>query len=528
MHRRVVQTVAAAWKWNGETEGERDYEGGSRSAVASNGAGQRLSSHHDRDYSLHVQTTFDAPAPPILASQPNTTSEQPRERPSWRRMSSPGGRSFASLSSLDDGDGRLRTSPESIRASPESMRRSSASLGRVVEENDAYPDDEVHNADVRPNEDDENEDYEWELQERGFYNGQIPLSFFIYLLLSSYAQMHVIRSYSRFITLYTFVPLTALLTFIVLVVLPLLFWPASADPHPHTRYFPSPLPEFLLSSSLFALSHLLRLPLYTLSSILLSPFHSTTASTVLSTTLSVILSTLLRLSALALLNVRHAMDYPYPTWKDPAFGRVWWLSLNVAEVVIAIVQGYEQVALYRDVMVPDGREKEFLEGLRNAEGLNGNGNGRVIGYGRKPVVGQVFDEPLDAADAHANADGAPGGYDVEGGDANGRSGQARGADNRAWALSSQIDHDFDQLLALKAREELEEVYGVPVIVRHSSLPSKSSSKLDIDYLLFILNNRKYRYSYPVSNAQLHHLSSDSPSLSASTTLLPSPFTAHSP
>jgi hypothetical protein len=121
------------------------------------------------------------------------------------------------------------------------------------------------------------------------------------------------------------------------------------------------------------------------------------------------------------------MDYPTPTCQDPAFRTVWWLSLNFAEVIVAIVQGYEQLALYRDVMVPEGRENEYLELLKSGSSTHLADN-------------DVY--PLEEASEDALEDG-------EG----------------AQSVDSKIDRGVEKLLVIKAREELEEVYGLPVIVR---------------------------------------------------------------
>jgi hypothetical protein len=145
-----------------------------------------------------------------------------------------------------------------------------------------------------------------------------------------------------------------------------------------------------------------------------------------STLLHVLLTNGLRLAVLAILQVRHTMDYPTPNCQDPVFRTVWWLSLNFAEVIVAIVQGYEQLTLYRDVMVPEGREGEFLELLKAGSSTH-----------------LADDDAYPPEDAPEDA--------LEGGES------ARNVDN-------QIDRGLEKLLVIKSREELEEVYGLPVIV----------------------------------------------------------------
>lgn len=230
-------------------------------------------------------------------------------------------------------------------------------------------------------------------------------------------------SYSRTILLHAFVPFFAVVIFIVLALLPNLAWPIASFPSRYPKSFPSPLPEIFLSSAFFSLAHLLRVPFYSATCFLLSP----ESASVVSTLLHVLLTNDLRLVVLEILQVRHTMDYPTPNCQDPAFRTVWWLSLNFAEVIVAIAQGYEQLTLYRDVMVPEGREGEFLELLKA-----GSSTHLADGDGYPPE------------DASEDA--------LEGGEG------ARNVDN-------QIDRDLEKLLVIKSREELEEVYGMPVIVR---------------------------------------------------------------
>ena len=76
----------------------------------------------------------------------------------------------------------------------------------------------------------------------------------------------------------------------------------------------------------------------------------------------VIVYNLLRLAILPILGIRGDVEYDFPTRSDYAFLRVWWASLgwSFAEVIVAIWQGYEQLAFYKDIMIPSSRVKEFL------------------------------------------------------------------------------------------------------------------------------------------------------------------------
>lgn len=85
-------------------------------------------------------------------------------------------------------------------------------------------------------------------------------------------------------------------------------------------------------------------------------------TTILHALFHVIIHNLLRLAILPILSIRSDVQHEFPTRTDYAFFRVWWASLgwSFAEVVVAIWQGYEQLALYKDAMIPASRVKEFL------------------------------------------------------------------------------------------------------------------------------------------------------------------------
>ena len=74
---------------------------------------------------------------------------------------------------------------------------------------------------------------------------------------------------------------------------------------------------------------------------------------------------ILRLAILPILGIPSDVENDFPTRSDYAFLRVWWASLGLSfvEVTVAIWQGYEQLALYNDIMIPDSRVKEFLRSM---------------------------------------------------------------------------------------------------------------------------------------------------------------------
>lgn len=268
-----------------------------------------------------------------------------------------------------------------------------------------------------------------------------PISWWVLPLIYESVQLSTnVGSYTRLRALYIYVPLTAVLTFVIVALLPGWMWPIKAFPSHYPPSLPSPIPELILCSAMFSLAHFLRFPFYSASSHLLRP----DIACLLSTFLGVLVVNFLRLMSLVILEVRHNMDYPTPTWQDPSFHTIWWLSLNVAEVATALAQDFQNISLYRDVMVPRGREQEFLERLKQppAEPVLET-NGYPYDW-REPTTTPPQEPTYDL-------------HDVE-------DQPTREEYGNAAALSSQVDNNFDVLMDVKAREELEDVYGVPVIV----------------------------------------------------------------
>ncbi|KAI6013904.1 hypothetical protein EDC04DRAFT_3145203 [Pisolithus marmoratus] len=387
MHRRVAQTVAAVLP--------QTYYGWDSLRDPSRVSDEALYAADQPEASQ--RGTFGSD----YHSDPHDHSDAGRAQ--WRRMDSHGESILSGLTD-DEHDHRMRRSPESLRRG--------GSLGRVAEEDDTEaPQDPVYGAEYDAA--DVDEELEWELEENGLYLG----------------------SYKRLLAMYTMVPSTALITFAV-ILLPWLFWPSSTPSH-YPSYSPSPIPELALSSAMFSLVYLLRVPLYYISLNLLRPGFVCLVSTFLST----LVVNLLRLMSLIILEVRHYMKYPTPTWQDPSFRTVWWLSLNVAEVLVALVQDYQGISLYRDVMVPRGRELEFLERMKqNSSSPVLEPNGHAYHW-----TSPSHTSPEQPTDPEAE--------DL----------QTEESHPSAAALTSQIDSDFDKLMAVKAREELEELYGVAVI-----------------------------------------------------------------
>ena len=165
------------------------------------------------------------------------------------------------------------------------------------------------------------------------------------------------------------------------------------------------------------------------------------------------------------------------TFSAPAFRRVWWLALgwSLAEVTAGIAQGYETLALYRDVLVPEGDAREFVASAGSAAAAavttgppkNGGSNGGSDSTSSLRVADERLRESLsrgeDAGPAVEVA-GSPVGerQQQQQQQAFSRSSWAAAADDAEIQL--EIDNDFDALVAFKAREELEELYGFPAVV----------------------------------------------------------------
>jgi hypothetical protein len=137
---------------------------------------------------------------------------------------------------------------------------------------------------------------------------------------------------------------------------------------PHALH-PSPLREFLLAAGAWTVAFALRIPILYIST-LCNTFVNRFTITV-STFIQVFTQEALRLAILVLIqihlepppkqNASHRLgdpsgvdvDWaPLPDVWDQAFTQVWWLALGwaTADVAVGIVQGYEQLSLYRDVL----------------------------------------------------------------------------------------------------------------------------------------------------------------------------------
>ncbi|KAJ7600957.1 hypothetical protein C8J56DRAFT_911706 [Mycena floridula] len=314
--------------------------------------------------------------------------------------------------------GATNEGPSRSHVSPERLRRETSTLNRVPEDGAM---DFEHD---QESSDDEDEDLEDELlEERGLYKG----------------------SYKRLISAYSLTPLSSLLAILLLALLQVFLFTPQHKPtpeYPYAPYLPYPLPEILLSAAFWTLFYHLQ----SVSHIISSRFPPA-ISLLLSATMSALISTFLRLAAFAVLLIPQHMSHPVTTWHAAAFGRIWWLALGwaTAESVVAVKQGYDAIALYRDVLVTvrkgparlEDHNKSFFDST--AVGVSGESS-----VTNASSLSQLGDNPPDF-------------FRVETED------QLDLSQPELPSLQTQIDRDLDQLTALKGREELEEIYGMPFI-----------------------------------------------------------------
>ncbi|KAG6910376.1 hypothetical protein DXG01_011091 [Tephrocybe rancida] len=342
----------------------------------------------------------------------------------------------------------LTSSPERIR--PDSTLLDVVPEDRIVME---FSPDETrtprYTAGAPLDDDEETEEWELdqELEEQGLYRG----------------------SYRRLVLLYTLIPITFVVVFSMLAALPYVLYPMNHDwPYPSVPYFQHPFPELLASASLFSLSHLLRDPIITIATSIF-PSPSAAVPTVLATALHTLVSLTLQQSALPLLQVTQNTP-PRPTTHDGAFRRVWWLALGWAatEAIIGICQGYQARSHYRDVLVTVRRTAETPS--TKADGPEVRPMGPVSSAtSRSPVGGkqtatgqstlELFERQVED-DVYGGDRGGPQPFGEEQGERQPLLPPPRVEEQ---AIKLLVEDELEELLAIRARDELEDAYGIPVI-----------------------------------------------------------------
>lgn len=387
--------------------------------------------------------------------------------------------SYGSFNSID-GHSRVYSSPERLRRGDSQIILNRVPEDRTMDfEHDEGPRYTI-GAPLEEHEREEEEELELdaELAIQGLYRG----TFLVFLSSSSAGLYATTGSYPRLMALYTLAPLTWIIIFALMALLPSLVYPIDESipqTFPYAPYLPFPVPEFLVAVVLWSFAYLIRDPIYSLSAALASPFPSIslTLPLLLSTALHTVLSTLIQQTTIPLLLIPQYQALEYPAAWDPAFRRVWWAALgwSTAEAVVGIKQGYESIALYRDVLVSayrssPSRPGTAFAGLRFTLDHNGSNS-------RSPHTSK-------SSGAHASLGAGNSDIDIlnrdveddvygprnfyEDGEHDALLPQGPGSARHEFelddALKSQVDRDIDQLIALKNREELEEIYGIPVIV----------------------------------------------------------------
>lgn len=332
----------------------------------------------------------------------------------------------------------------------------------------------------------------------------------------------VVGDYKTLLALYTLVPLSSLFAFVSLALIPILAFPSRVDSlYPYPPYLPYPLPEIFTAAALWSLAYLLRDPLYATCIFLASliPFPSRRFSELipfLTSSFSAILqsaSTLfLRQLAVPILlvpyfssdhsnllwpllyeGIRTPHQHDFPVWQDVAFRRVWWIALGwaMAEAVVGIKQGYENIGLYKDVLVGvrvnATRSKLMAETrLRSIPVDRTPSNGQAADYNsiapaQRDQNGQWRDTSTNSRTGEAmlsaiTPQGRPPDFDLRHYSADelrssGITAETRPLLSRQMTregdrlmVENEVERDLEELIMLKNREELEEIYGTPVIV----------------------------------------------------------------
>jgi len=258
-----------------------------------------------------------------------------------------------------------------------------------------------------------------------------------------------IYAYRRTYRLFAIVPFFSILLFVVLALLPTMIWPRKSwlpqqDP-------PRLFAAFLLSAALWSLSYVLRVPSHRAVSFVLSKIAMQLhlyigLDAIISfthTVLFVFMQELLRLSSFVILSLHwHRFTNPLATLddshfyaRDAVFREVWFIGLAwaAAEVGAGIAQGYENLSLY---------DEEALFGVTEVY-EDGFGNGIKLG---SPMQDNDIDErPGSKSSIDRLLDCRP------------------CAPSDMSERSIDLDNAITQLTNVKAREDLEEVFGMPFI-----------------------------------------------------------------
>ncbi|KAG8712734.1 hypothetical protein FRC08_014145 [Ceratobasidium sp. 394] len=241
-------------------------------------------------------------------------------------------------------------------------------------------------------------------------------------------------SYAQVIRSFALAPLACFLLLAGLVLLVTFAWAPTRDqPHSNTPYPYVPHGRaFLVGAAGWVVAYACRTPIYTAATF--GGRWASLGSVIVAAVCSVAAQEGLRLGVLSLLGVRlhawsgHPQWTPYPTPQDEAFRDVWWMALgwSTVEAGLSIFQGYEQLALYKDLFEARDRDEETWR----------NTTINALQFDSRTVsrsTSSAMDEDVKRAAILSPSD-----------------------------LASIVDEDLVQGIQLRDREALELVFGVPL------------------------------------------------------------------
>lgn len=262
--------------------------------------------------------------------------------------------------------------------------------------------------------------------------------------------------------MYSLTPVFTLLVFLALAYFPKIAYPLPRDvipgaPYRYSPYLPFPLPEIFTAAAFWALSHLLISTIFSLFSSILANHPILSLS--LSTLFQSLLSLTLQEAAVPFLLIPHSSVFDHPTWRDVSFRRTWWIAIGwaAAEAVVGIKQGYEGITLYQDVLVSVRRVVSTPKRTQKQK------SSPTSGYG------SISHENPRGPEAHGRTvSGRGDAVDIERRpllERRSSTVSSLGAQNDAQLKDAieEVERDVDELIALRGRDELEDLYGMPFI-----------------------------------------------------------------
>lgn len=222
----------------------------------------------------------------------------------------------------------------------------------------------------------------------------------------------------------------------------------------------------------WALCYFLHSPIYSIVSSTLSNFP--TLALFLASLVQCSIGLVLRVIAVPILLVPRGAIFDHPTWRDISFLRTWWIALGwaAAEAIVGVKQGYDGIALYQDVLVSVRRvvstprsQKQQNVAMSGYGSVNRETPTRTTSGPREQV--DVERRPLLDRQSSVTSSVAP-----------------HSDGNLKNALEAEVERDVDELIALRGREELEDLYGMPFIVSSpgSSLLAQADTQFTSIYL----------------------------------------------